>query len=97
MFFRSFFLRKVPPIFTAKIFTEASSGPMAEWLEFEAGRCHVTTGKTPSVSPAVNGFLFKLGKDKPGRVAQSVEHLTFKSEVLGLIPVLATYFHFSFR
>ena len=32
----------------------------------------------------------------PGRVAQSVGHLTRKSEVLGLIPGLATYFHFSF-
>ena len=30
-------------------------------------------------------------------VAQSVGHLTRKSEVLGSIPDLATYFHFSFR
>ena len=28
-----------------------------------------------------------------GRIAQSVGHLTRKSEVLGLIPGLATYFH----
>ena len=33
----------------------------------------------------------------PGRVAQSVEHLTRKSGVLGSIPGLATYFRFSFR
>ena len=33
--------------------------------------------------------------DAPGRVAQSVEHLTRKSEVLGSIPGLATYFRFS--
>ena len=33
----------------------------------------------------------------PGRVAQSVWHLTRKSEVLGSIPGLATYFRFSFR
>ena len=33
----------------------------------------------------------------PGRVAQSVGHLTHKSGVLGSIPGLATYFHFSFR
>ena len=33
----------------------------------------------------------------PGRVVQSVEHLTRKSGVLGLIPGLATYFRFSFR
>ena len=35
--------------------------------------------------------------DLPGRVAQSVGHLTRKSEVLGSIPGLATYFRFSFR
>ena len=33
---------------------------------------------------------------KPGRVAQSVGQLTRNSEVLGSIPGLATYFHFSF-
>ena len=32
----------------------------------------------------------------PGRVGQSVGHLTHNSEVLGSIPGLATYFHFSF-
>ena len=34
---------------------------------------------------------------EPGRVAQSVGHLTRKSAVLGSIPGLATYFRFSFR
>ena len=34
---------------------------------------------------------------KPGRVAQSVGHLTRKSGVLGSIPGLATYFCFSSR
>ena len=34
---------------------------------------------------------------QPGRVAQSVGHLTRKSGVLGLIPGLAAYFRFSFR
>ena len=34
---------------------------------------------------------------EPGHVAQSVGHLTRKSGVLGSIPGLATYFHFSFR
>ena len=33
----------------------------------------------------------------PGRVAQSVGHLTRKSGVLGSIPGVATYFRFSFR
>ena len=32
----------------------------------------------------------------PGRVAQSVGHLTRKSGILGSIPGLATYFRFSF-
>ena len=36
-------------------------------------------------------------KVEPGRVAQLVGHLTHKSEVLGSIPGLATYFRFSFR
>ena len=34
---------------------------------------------------------------EPGRVAQTVGHLTRKSGVLGSIPGLATYFRFSFR
>ena len=34
--------------------------------------------------------------ETPGRVAQSVGHLTRKSGVLGSIPGLATYFRFSF-
>ena len=34
---------------------------------------------------------------QPGRVAQSVGHLTRKSGVLGSIPGRATYFRFSFR
>ena len=38
-----------------------------------------------------------LHLDLPGRVAQSVGHLTCKSGVLGSIPGLATYFCFSFR
>ena len=39
----------------------------------------------------------RFPKKWPGRVAQSVGHLTRKSEVLGSIPGLATYFRFSFR
>ena len=38
--------------------------------------------------------MLKFG---PGRVAQSVGHLTCKSGVLGSIPSLATYFRLSFR
>ena len=39
----------------------------------------------------------KLRRGYPGRVAQSVGHLTRKSGVLGSIPGLATYFCCSFR
>ena len=38
-----------------------------------------------------------INVDGPGRVAQSVGHLTRKRGVLGLIPGLATYFRFSLR
>ena len=38
-----------------------------------------------------------LSRNSPGRVAQSVGHLTRKSGVLGSIPGLATYFRFPFR
>ena len=41
-------------------------------------------------------FHFVLDNSKLGRVAQLVGHLTRKSEVLGSIPGLATYFRFSF-
>ena len=39
----------------------------------------------------------RFSSSQPGRVAQSVGHLTRKSGVLGSIPGLATYFRFSFR
>ena len=45
--------------------------------------------------PKVKGH--RLPNFTPGRVAQSVGHLTRKSRVLGSIPGLATYFPFSFR
>ena len=42
-------------------------------------------------------FYFSSNSLEPGRVAQSVGHLTHKSGVLGSIPGLATYFRFTFR
>ena len=42
-------------------------------------------------------LLLTVKKIRPGRVAQSVGHLTCMSEVLGSIPGLATYFRFFFR
>ena len=41
-------------------------------------------------------MLITITTIEPGRVAQSVGHLTRKSGVLGSIPGLATYFRFSF-
>ena len=59
---------------------------------------------TPQCFPAIfkkrNNFRdypFASLDNEPGRVAQSVGHLTRKSEVLGSTPGLATYFRFSFR
>ena len=45
----------------------------------------------------INLFYKRFPIFKPGRVAQSVGHLIHKSELLGSIPGLATYFRFSFR
>ena len=47
--------------------------------------------------PIYSKNLKKSSPEVPGRVAQSVGHLTHKSGVLGSIPGLATYFRFSFR
>ena len=41
--------------------------------------------------------ILKSNMMLPGRIAQSVGHLTRKSGVLGSIPGLATYFRFSFH
>ena len=52
------------------------------------------------LSKVIESNVLQLMSDyewMPGRVAQSVGHLTRKSGVLGSIPGLATYFHFSFR
>ena len=54
---------------------------------------NIGTPKTINLSFGTNG---KLRVFLPGRVAQSVGHLTRKSGVLGSIPGLATYFRFSF-
>ena len=40
-------------------------------------------------------YMHALSDKEPGRVAQSVGHLTRNSGVLGSIPRLATYFRFS--
>ena len=42
-------------------------------------------------------MFFIVTNSVPGRVAQSVGHLTRKLGVLGSIHSLATYFRFSFR
>ena len=50
-------------------------------------------GLTPNFDVKVDNLIEK----QPGRVAQSIWHLTRKSGVMGSIPGLATYFRFSFR
>ena len=57
---------------------------------WEKLRGHIGLGMSISLSrhPSVH--------NAPGRVAQSVGHLTRKSGVLGSIPGLATYLPFSF-
>ena len=45
----------------------------------------------------LNIYGISILRQLPGRVAQSVGHLTRKSGVLSSIPGLATYFRFSFR
>ena len=57
---------------------------------------NVDTNEVPNDEP-LHLDLLCFPSSQPGRVAQSVGHLTRKSEVLGWIPGLATYFHFSFR
>ena len=42
-------------------------------------------------------FNWQCFQVEPGRIAQSLRHLTRKSGVPGSIPGLATYFRFSFR
>ena len=42
-------------------------------------------------------FFLSVQNNQVGRVAQSVGHLTRKSWVLGLIPVLVAYFRLFFR
>ena len=56
---------------------------------------HLTSGTCPEIFTGSNFLLFPYVL--PGRVAQSVGHLTRKSGVLSWIPRLATYFRFSFR
>ena len=69
--------------------------------------CRITTynysfrfyfgGGLPSLLCKLCESKKKLYRQQPGRVPQSVGHLTRKSGVLGSIPGLATYFRFSFR
>ena len=60
------------------------------WMTVGQGPTALTVG-------AGGNCLDILLSSMPGRVAQSVGHLTRKSGVLGSIPGLATYFRFSFR
>ena len=56
---------------------------------------HHLTINNPAAS-IIRESVTNVTQNTPGRVAQSVGHLTGKSEALGSIPGLATYFRFSF-
>ena len=57
-----------------------------------------TRAKGSDMAASVHCMAIPVSKAKwPGCVAQSVGHLARKSDVLGSIPGLATYFRFSFR
>ena len=64
-------------------------GPLLETTQRDGSNDGQNTGFKPII-PCTPSY-------RPGRVAQSVGHLTRKSGVLGSIPGLATYFRFSFR
>ena len=63
----------------------------------DAAREIPTLGSTDNTRHSVNLVSGIIRWPLPGHVAQSVGPLTRKSEVLGSIPGLATYFRFSFR
>ena len=52
---------------------------------------------SPELSYVCHIYAMPICAPEPGRVPQSVGHLTRKAGVLGSIPGLATYFRFSFR
>ena len=67
---------------------------------FKSDFLFVVRTKTPSILEFFKGKVISweaILSFKPGRVAQSVGHLTRKSGDLGSIPGLAKYFRFSFR
>ena len=76
-----------PPLSLLEV-SDLETGPYQLSFRF------LTMVRTSSYFPMAPWILLQAS---PGRVAQSVEHLTCKSGVLGSIPGLATYFRFSFR
>ena len=65
-------------------------------MNISSGRAGINVFMPPT-SEKLRGHIGLGLSVRPGRVAQSVGHLTRKSGVLGSIPGLATYFLFSFR
>ena len=70
---------------------------------YDQHHLHLCANREDADQPPPPCSLFRVScfsspeQSMPGRVVQSVGHLTRKSEVLGSIPGLATYFRFSFR
>ena len=70
-----------------------NSMEMLHWCQ--NGNAELATRVLDCMSHHISASVFNILL--PGRVAQSVGHLTRESGVLGSIPGLATYFCFSFR
>ena len=87
-----------------RIIIYGNSGSLIGWINFHPFTCTGNIAICWEPDPWQRSPVFKSRaietiqrRLQPGRVAQSVGHLTRKSGVLGSIPGLATYFCFSFR
>ena len=92
-------IRRTPPqTFSDTAITDRHSDTTIFQLSAHWVRISWSVGSEKSFAhvPPV-GVNPRLPVCRPDRVAQSVGHMTRKSEVLGSIPGLATYFRFSFR
>ena len=79
----------------SSVYDTLSLVTLAEMFELDVYKVHSIISKmiiNEELMVRIHRYLYMW----PGRVAQSVGHLTRKSGVLGLIPGLATYFRFSF-
>ena len=86
-------VKSLPALHHSVVFFSSPLGSLIPFRNFEDILGSLMRPSWPKLASCPR----KLCILEPGRVAQSVEHLTRKSEVLGSILGLATYFRFSFR